>query len=311
MSLRDIYERGFDEDDTEAVAVETCPDCEGSLTTAGWETCCSECGLVVEERTIDYGPEWTAHEGQGREPSRVGPPVTLTRHDRGLSTEISHGGDARGDPLSATKRRQISRLRTHHQRARWSSKQEQNLSHACGEIARLVAALDLPRLVREEASLLFRRAQAANIVQGRSLEAVTSGCVYAACRLLGFVRTVEEIAEVARCPKSKVTLGYTLLNIELGLAIAPVGPCEYIPSFASDCGAAGDVERRALELAAAACEAGVNNGCNPAGIAAASLYVASREFGDRITQADLADAAEVSIPTLRRRFRELRELVED
>lgn len=308
MSLRDIYERSFDEDLPRPIDGENCPECDGQLVVEGWETSCSECGLIVEDQPIDPGPEWVTRDEDEQEPSRVGPPLTLARHDRGLSTDISYGGDARGDPLSAKKRRQISRLRKRNGRAQWATKREQNLAHASGEIARLTSTLGLPRSVREQACLLFRRAQEQNIVMGRSLEALTSGCVYAACRQLGFVRTVEEITGFARCPKNKVRLGYTLLNVELGLEVEPLSPCEYIPSLASECGASVEVERRATEFAEQACEAGMNNGCNPAGIAAASLYVAGRESGERFTQGELADAAAVSKVTLRKRYRELDEL---
>lgn len=308
MSLRDVCERGFDEDLPRTIESDTCPECEGQLVVEGWETWCRECGLVVEYEPIDPGPEWVTRDEDEREPSRVGPPLTLARHDRGLSTDISYGGDPQGLPLSAKKRRQISRLRKRNGRAQWSTKREQNLAHACGEIARLTSKLDLPQSVREQASLLFRRAQSENIVMGRSLEAVTSGSVYAACRQLGFVRTMEELAGFARCPKSKVRLGYALLNVELGLDVQPLNPRDYIPSIASACGASAEVERRARELAAKACDAGMNNGCNPAGIAAASIYLASRVSGERFTQAELAEGAKVSIPTLRKRYRELNSL---
>ena len=71
----------------------------------------------------------------------------------------------------------------------------------------MTSALELPRVVREAASVLYRRAQRENLILGRSIEAMAAGSVYAACRCRGCLRTVEEVAAVARCSASKVRLG--------------------------------------------------------------------------------------------------------
>lgn len=308
MSLRDVYENGFDEECGKELSAEACPECSGDLATEGGEVSCTECGLVVDEYRFDHGPRRTFPDDV-RNREQTGPPLTNARHDRGLSSEIGFGSDARGDELSSRKRRQLGRLRTQHNRARWGSKAERNLATACSEIARMTSALDLPRSVREEASVLFRRAQNEDLILGRSIETVAAGCVYAACRVRGIARPIEEVAAVAKCTEDKVTLGFRLLNVEFGLETQIVAVGRRIPRLASECGASTAVERRATELAALAEESGIANGRNPAGVAAACLYLASQETGTGLTQAELAAVANVTTLTLRNRYYELQELV--
>ncbi|MFB6169002.1 MAG: TFIIB-type zinc ribbon-containing protein, partial [Haloferacaceae archaeon] len=83
-------ERDEDEE-TEQSEELVCPECGGQLATdeERGETVCSDCGLVVEEDSIDRGPEWRAFDSKEKdEKSRVGAPTTNMMHDKGLSTNI-------------------------------------------------------------------------------------------------------------------------------------------------------------------------------------------------------------------------------
>ena len=62
--------------------IRTCPECGGRLESAGTETLCGECGLVVDEQEVDRGPEWRAFDAAEKdEKSRVGAPTTKMLHD--------------------------------------------------------------------------------------------------------------------------------------------------------------------------------------------------------------------------------------
>ncbi|PSQ45577.1 transcription initiation factor IIB, partial [Halobacteriales archaeon SW_7_68_16] len=98
-----------------------CPECEGRLRTTDCETVCTECGLVVAEDAIDRGPEWRSFADEETERERTGAPLTRSRHDRGLSTEIG-----RSTRLKGRKRRQMARLRRQHNRTKIGSKAERN-----------------------------------------------------------------------------------------------------------------------------------------------------------------------------------------
>lgn len=308
MAHRDIYPTRFDEPSRKHLHDSSCPECSGDLRTDGGEISCQTCGLITDEHRIDHGPEWCRFEDETHNPSRTGAPLTTARHDRGLSSEIGYHKDGNGNPLSSTTRWKLARLRRHHRQARWQTKAERNLAHACGEIARLASALDLPDSIREEACMLYRRAQKDDLVRGRSIELVAAGSLYAACRCRGYPRTLEEVATVARCQKQQVALGYRVLNVELGLEAPVTGVTEWVPRLASDCDTVDRVRHRAFELARVADQNGISNGRHPAGVAAACLYLAGREFGHHHTQAELADLANISVATLRERYYELCEV---
>ncbi len=129
----------------------TCPECDGRLRKRGTETVCEKCGLVSEEDAIDRGPEWRSFDDDDTDRRRTGAPLTRSRHDRGLSTEIGYasGSDSYSSRLTGRKRRQIARLRREHNRARVSSKVERNQIYGFAEIRRVHALLSLPDTVRE------------------------------------------------------------------------------------------------------------------------------------------------------------------
>ena len=105
MATSDIYETTFDEDVQQETTTNQCPECDGRVTTNVSETVCEDCGLVIDEQRIDHGPEWRSFDKDQRE--RTGAPLTVARHDRGLSTEIGRWTDANGNTLPGRKRRQL------------------------------------------------------------------------------------------------------------------------------------------------------------------------------------------------------------
>ena len=297
MSSRDIYERGFDES-TGKTNETTCPDCDGEFRTIDGEQCCEDCGLIVEACRLDRsGPRIFQDVDESKR--RTGGPRTVTRHDRGLSTTIGRKRDARGNAIPGKKRRQLARLRREHDRARFRSKRERNLAHGLGGIDRLTAQLGLSKSVQEQASSLFRTAQDANLLIGRSIESIAAGCVYATCRINDVPRTLDEIASVAAVGDEKVRNGYMVLNRELDLPVPPQQPQEYIPRLVSAFELCCRTERRARKIATEAVDAGLATGVNPAGFAAGCVAVAAAKQGSEVIQRDLADEADVSPTTVR------------
>ncbi|MGM0591419.1 MAG: transcription initiation factor IIB [Halobacteriota archaeon] len=274
-----------------------CPECNGRLQTSRSETVCGECGLVVAEQHIDHGPEWRSFAADDTNRERTGAPLTRSRHDRGLSTEIG-----RSTRLKGRKRRQMARLRRQHNRARIATKRERNQVYAFTEIRRIVGALSLPNRIRDQACSLFRAAQREDLLQGRSLEGFAAASVYAACRVSSIARTVEEVVSVARASENEHAAAYTALNRELGLPTGPIDPGEYLPRFSSKLDLDRPVERRARDYLREATDAGIVTGKDPAGVAAACLYTAASDLGAPLTQRDAAAVADVAPATLRKTY---------
>jgi transcription initiation factor TFIIB len=278
-----------------------CPECSGRLDAASDETFCDTCGLVVAEDRVDRGPEWRSFD-DGPNRRRTGAPLTCSRHDRGLSTEIG-----RSMRLTGRKRRLFARLRRQHNRARISSTAERNQVYTFTEIRRMVGALGLTESIRDRACVLFKSAQDADLLRGRSLEGFAAAAVYAVCRTDEISRTLPEIVAVAKATRGELTAAYTALNRELGLPTGPIDPAEYLARFATQLGVSSDIEARARELVGESHTRGLTNGRNPGGVAAACLYTAATETDYPLTQQAAADVADITPVTLRATYYDLRE----
>ena len=279
---------------------EECPECGGRTRADDAERVCADCGLVVEADRIDHGPEWRSFDDDDTNPERTGAPITRSRHDRGLSTEIGRSTRVKG-----RKRRRLARMRTQHNRARISSKRDRNKVYAYTEIRRLTGVLELPDSIRDTACSLFDSAQSESLLRGRSLEGFAAACVYVACRTADVPRTVGEVCAEAKATEDEHAAAFDAMNRELGLPIGPTAPAEYLPRFASELDCPPAVERRATELAERAVSEGIANGRNPVGVAAACLYTAARQLDDDCTQQEAAAVADVTAVTVRRTYVDL------
>jgi transcription initiation factor TFIIB len=290
----------------ESRSTSACPECDGAVIhreeTA--ETVCTECGLVVSAEEIDRGPEWRAFDARERdEKSRVGAPTTQLMHDNGLSTDI--GWTNEGISQSPRKRRKLQRLRTWHERFRTRDAKERNLKQALSEIERMAAGLGVHKPTRETASVIYRRALDEGLLPGRSIEGVATAALYAAARLDGVARTIDELAAVSRVEALEIERTYRYLTRELELQIPPTNPIEYVGRFASELGCRDETERRARELIEAATDQGVHSGKHPVGIAASGLYAAGTLCDEKITQSDVSAVSDISEVTIRNRYREV------
>ena len=303
-----------EETEEESVDELQCPECSGSLATdtEHGETVCQDCGLVVDEDSIDRGPEWRAFDSREKdEKSRVGAPTTNMMHDKGLSTNIGwQDKDAYGNQLSASQRQKMQRLRTWNERFRTRDSKERNLKQALGEIDRMASALGLPESVRETASVIYRRALNEDLLPGRSIEGVSTAALYAAARKAGTPRSLDEISAVSRVEKDEIARTYRYVVRELKLEIQPADPEQYVPRFASDLGLSDEAERRARQLLQTAKEQEVHSGKSPVGLAAAAVYAASLLTNEKVTQSEVSEIANISEVTIRNRYHELLEAEE-
>jgi len=277
-----------------------CPDCGSAIYTDSDEQLCEDCGLVVETDRLDRGPEWRSFADDETNPKRTGSPLTVARHDRGLSTEIGYSSD-----LTAAKRRQFVRLRRQHNRARMGDKRTRNQVHAFTRIKHIVSNKSLPTQVRDHACSLFRSAQNEDLLRGRSIEGFVAACLYAACRLESISRTIDEITEASHSSREEFQAAYDALNRDLGLPVEPTHPREYLPRYADRLDLSSGIERRARELVDRTEKEGILNGRNPSGVAAACLYAAAKENDADLTQSEAALVASVTPVTLRTTYQEL------
>ncbi len=266
------------------------------------EVICRDCGLVIEERMIDFGQEWSEFDSeQSEKRRRTGAPMTYTRYDRGLGTDIGQKGDIfklQGKGMS-----KFFRLRKWQYRI--STAIERNLKLALAELKRVASYLKLPKSVEEEASRIYTMAVQRGLVRGRSMESVVAGALYAACRRHEVPRTLDELSEASSIDKKEVGRTYRFVTRELGIRILPSNPVDYIPRFASALKLNPETQSKAVEILEMAENSELTSGRGPTGIAAASLYVAALLNNEKRTQREVADVAGVTEVTIRNRYKEL------
>ncbi|MCK4313243.1 transcription initiation factor IIB, partial [Candidatus Bathyarchaeota archaeon] len=271
------------------------------------EVVCMNCGFVITAKIADKGPEWRAFTNEQRaKRTRVGAPLTYTIHDKGLSTMIDwHDRDVYGKSLSPGQKAQVYRLRKWQRRIRVSDATERNLAFALSEVTKIANNLNLPKNILETASVIYRRAVKERLIRGRSIQGVTAAAVYLACRQCRLARTLEEIAQASNVNKKEVGRSYRFLVKELDYFVPPVKPSQYITKFSNQLTMQGKVEEIAHKILATAKELKLTSGRGPTGIAAAASYIASVLTGERKTQREIAEIAQVTEVTIRNRYKEL------
>ena len=292
-----------------------CPECGSNRIMKDHESAeivCMGCGYVVIAKLTDQGPEWRAFDAEQREKrARAGAPTTFTIHDKGLSTTMDwHDRDIHGQRLPQGQKAQIYRLRKWQRRIRISDATERNLAFALSEISKITNNLNLPRNVLETASVIYRKAVKEHLIRGRSIQGVTAAAIYVACRQCGVARTLEDISQASPMDKKEVGRSYRFLIKELHYFIKPVKPGKYITKFCNQLTMQGNVEEVAHKILFAAKELKLTSGRGPTGIAAAASYIASVLTGERKTQREIAEIAQVTEVTIRNRYKELVERLE-
>jgi len=300
-----------DLEDYDGVIIE-CPECGSHNLVQDYERAelvCDDCGLVVEEDFIDLGPEWRAFDAEQRTKRvRVGAPMTLTIHDKGLSTMIDwRNRDSYGKSISSKNRAQLQRLRKWQRRIRVSTATERNLAFALSELDRMASSLRLPKSVREAGAMIYRRAVENNLIRGRSIEGVAAAALYVACRQCNVPRTLDEIGSVSRVDRKEIGRTYRFISRELGLKLQPTSPIDYVPRFCSSLNLPGEVQSKAIEILTQAGDKELTGGRGPTGVSAAAIYIASIICGERKTQREVAEVAGVTEVTIRNRYKELAE----
>ncbi len=290
--------------------IQFCPECGSTRLMRDYENAeivCMDCGVVIAAKIADRGPEWRAFDDEQRaKRTRVGAPITYTIHDKGLSTMIDwHDKDIYGKGLSPGQKAQIYRLRKWQRRIRVSDATERNLAFALSEITKIASNLNLPKNIVETASLIYRRAVKERLIRGRSIQGVTSAAIYLACRQCGLPRTLEEIAQASSVDKKEIGRSYRFLIKELNYFIPPLKPSQYVTKFSNQLTLQGKVEEIAHKILAAAKDLKLTSGRGPTGIAAAASYIASVLTGERKTQREIAEIAQVTEVTIRNRYKEL------
>jgi transcription initiation factor TFIIB len=290
---------------------EKCPECGSPNLIHDYdngETVCGECGLVLHQEMDNtkrraYNPEQRAARSQ------TGPPQLLTVHDKGLTTKVGYSGektDAYKKRISSGTLNQMHRLNKWQIRSRVHSSRDRNLIHAMQEISRICDKIMIPSKssIREQSSVIYRKALKENIVRGRSIDAITAASIYYACRICKIPKDLKEVADASLVDKKDLSRCYRHLYKILNIKPPISDPMIFISKIAEIAGVSEKTKGLAIKLLNQ--DKRFKAGNSPEGSAAAALYIACLLSIEKITQKDIADAAGVTEVTVRNRYKILK-----
>lgn len=246
----------------------------------------------------------------------TGPAITLSRQDKGLTSSVGFANrDGKGRELSAAQRQRANQLRCWQRRVQLYGSRERSLRTGLDEVNRMGSALGIDNTTRQVALKLFRQAADADLLIGRAIESIASGCLYASARQCGYPRSFDEIAQVSRVNRKRIVTAYKAIRSHFDLSLAPVDPAAYLDRFATACDTNPTITRTARDIIRTAqnkegCGTSILGGASPTSIAAAALFAASNLNNGGLTQQAIAEAADVHVTTIRNNYSRLQQVYE-
>lgn len=270
------------------------------------EIVCILCGMVHTERGVSLGPESLAHTPEQYESRLRTKPLDPMHHDFGMTTVIPwEGRDHAGRSLSYEAKSQVHRMRKHQNRASLAKSQSRNFTVASSYIQRLGTKLSLPKAVKQQAATLYRRCLAKDLIRGREIQTVAGACTYMACRLSQTPRSLKDIATMLGCEKKTLARVYRMILRRLDYKMPVQHMKPYIGKIVAALNLSGEVEIRAIALAELCITSKISAGKDPAGLAAAIVYIVSREMDLRVTQRELSKLSDTTEVTIRNRYKDI------
>lgn len=274
-----------------------CPECNGnviSLNQIG-EIVCSDCGLVIKERSVDLSHSdkraYTSQEKSQRE--HTGAPISSLLPDIGLTTVIDRKNIKDPDLKRAVK---------------WNTRitwEKRNILIATTELKRICSNLNLPNHIRFEAIKLYKDAFKKKLLRGRSINSMIAASIYLAIRLKRIPRTLQEILDESSESEKDIRRCYRVLIREFNIKSPNTNPSDLIPTNIATLKLDPNIEINSTKIVNAYSERFSTSGKDPKGIVAGAIYLACRMKGLELTQKDIAEVVGVTEVTLRSRYKEL------
>ena len=271
------------------------------------EITCGNCGVVLSENAIDFGPENASQTMDGQQNNvRTGQKISLKMADMGLSTIMeSKDKDSTGRSLSAENKRMFYRLRIWDRNSR-SVLAKQSYIKAFTFLDGLRSKLGLPEHVVEKSAYLFRKVEQEKLLYGRTSKSVLCAVVYIACRLTDTPRTLANIADAAGIKKKALQRVYRTLYANLDdVHSLSYSPCEFIECISSEANVSEKTKRDARKILEFGQKRGITSGKHPMSMAAAAVYLAVRNNPENVSQTRIAQIFGISAVTIRNRVKEL------
>ena len=285
---------------------QVCGECRGQLIfdPESGEQVCRVCGVVSEPAYAQYLPSTFQPPPKSEEPE------SRMVYDLHLHTLIGRDDrDASGRPIQTNY--EFYQLRRLNNSTISRNSRISNQMKAVGEIERITTKLGLSPAVSKEAQEVYHRGLTDGVIRGKSITNMAAATVMIACKVLGASFPAEELERSIPEANGRTSRRYYRLLIkEMKLRLNNTDPSTHVSGIAGRAGLSVRAERRALEILNSVGSNSALMDKRSHSLAAAALYLASRELGERTNQLRLAFAAGVTAITIRKRSTDISRILE-
>jgi len=290
--------------------VPACPECGSSnkyRDLRRGETACEDCGLVLEQLVFGeqaFGPAFTGeddpqpHRGDFYKPGAASKRLTT---DIGLPTRRNVEGQGQVG--------QFRRMRTVNRRYQ-TTPFERKLDYARGVIFQFAEKLEVPKDIRDGAFNIYAQAAKKDLVRGRKLNPFAAAALYIALRRSGFPRSPVEVATILGVQEKLLNRTFKFLMKELGISLPQNDATDYLLRFCSKLDLSPSTVKSCRVNLQRVLDRDLNQSKRPAGVVGAAIYLTCQDLGLKIRQNQVSKVTGISEVTLRKRVREIAEIID-
>ncbi len=251
-----------------------CPLCNSNqIITYKGEVICKNCGLVIEDHSCDfYRYHFIKNNNE----------IIKTKKEERIKV------------IKLKKLTLISR-----------GYEERVLKNAIKEFNRLTSKLNIPNFIKDEALSIFKKIR--KIKKRLPIKATIVASLYAACKIYGIPRTLDEIID--SCDKRDVWRVYKYILMNGVIKSNFMNPEVYLSRICNSVGADEEIFKKSLEIIKRTKEYGLINGRVPYKFAAAVVYYSALILGRKLSQSKIAKNTNVSEVTIRNIVRKISTVV--
>jgi len=167
---------------------------------------------------------------------------------------------------------------------------------------KFASQLEIPHSIVHKAMHLYIKVVNKRLTIGRSIKNLTIACLYIACMLNTYKRSLSDFSKISQIPEKTLRKNYRLILKELTINIKTDSPASYLVEFAIKLGLSVKFQSAAINLLTTLSNNGINVNSSPRSFAAAAIYVTSKKVlkEKRINQNILSEISKVSEVTIRK-----------
>jgi len=263
-----------------------CPDCSSRNIILDWslgECYCGSCGLIIEDRLVDYSDLSFTFTGD----------ASSVHHSITSFMEKNHG---LGTPLG-----KIFKMLTRGRIRNLSPEGiERSFSDALPTLKAAWNALRLPLYLKIGSAMLYRKSIRLRLTKGRKIEGMALASIYNACENAKMPRDITKVARYLEVSPLTVYAYSKTIRREIHRYRPSASVRDYINKGTMALELSKWISDRAFELGEEVIKGRAELGKHPAVVAGVVIYRACRENEFKMSQSKIAEALSVSERSIRR-----------